>query len=106
MMRWLQIIVFSTLSLGLSSALVSFAVADDDQDAARAALARGEIRPLKDMLEIIDDVLPGSNVIKVEFDRDDGFYIYELKVIDAKGVIREVEIDAKTGNILDIEVDD
>lgn len=101
MLKWLHICALSALLAGIAPA-----IADDDQDAARAALARGEIRPLKDMLAALEKALPGNSVIKVEFDRDDGLYIYELKVIDAGGVIREVEMNAKTGEIIDIEIDD
>lgn len=93
--------VFASLPVFIGSAF-----AGNDQDAARRALARGEIMPLKDILERLEEVLPGNNVIRVRFDRDDGLYIYELRVIDARGVLREVEMDAKNGRILEIEVDD
>lgn len=90
----------------LIPAFIGSAFAGDDQDAARRALARGEIMPLRDILDRVEDVLPGNSVIRVKFDRDDGIYIYKLKVIDVQGVLREVELDAKTGMILEIEVDD
>lgn len=86
--------------------LTSTSYGNSGQDAARKALASGEILPLKTMLDLLEKALPNHNIIKVKFEQDDGLYIYELKVIDEKGVIREVEMNAKTGEILDIEVDD
>jgi len=80
--------------------------ADNDQDMARRALAEGRVKPLQDILTILDKKIPGHRIIKVKFEHDDGQYIYELKIIDTAGIVHEVEIDARTGRILEIEVDD
>lgn len=79
--------------------------AGDDQDRARAALERGEIRPLDEVLAALKAARPGE-VLKVELKRDDGIWQYEFKVLTPDGRRREVEIDAKTLRILDDDDDD
>jgi uncharacterized membrane protein YkoI len=75
---------------------------DDDQDRARRALQAGEIRPLEEVLRAVRSVLPGD-VVGVELDRDDGRWIYEIKVLSPDGHRREVEIDARDLRILEID---
>ncbi|PZQ17706.1 MAG: peptidase [Ancylobacter novellus] len=73
-----------------------------DQDEARRALERGEIRPLDQVLDAARKALPGD-VVKVELDEDDGRWIYEIKILTASGDRREVEIDAKSLQVLEID---
>ncbi|WP_253798981.1 PepSY domain-containing protein [Rhodovulum sp. P5] len=72
------------------------AQADPDHDRARAALERGEILPLS---EILPDVQArhGGRVIEVELERERGRYVYEFEVITRSGRILEIEVDAATG---------
>ena len=46
--------------------------------------------------------LPGE-VIGVELDRDDGRWVYELKILTPNGDRRELELDARDLTILDID---
>ncbi len=85
------------------------AVAKDDksnckkeQDCALQALKRGEIRPLTDVLAVAREKLPGE-VIKVELDRDDGVWVYEIKVLTSSGKRREIEINAQTLAVIKID---
>lgn len=77
---------------------------DDDHDRARAAFERGVILPLSQITAIATDRF-GGRVIEVEFDEDDGRYLYELEMITGSGRVIEVEIDAGTGRILKVEND-
>lgn len=81
---------------------LSPAVAESDQDQARRALERGEIRPLDQVLDAARKALPGD-VVKVELDEDDGRWIYEIKILTSGGERREVEIDAKSLQVLEID---
>lgn len=78
---------------------------DDDQDRARRALEAGEILPLSDILEAAQDARPGR-VIEVDLDRDGGQWIYQLELVSPNGHLYEMEIDAATGVILEIERED
>lgn len=77
----------------------------DEHDLARRALEAGEILPLADILNAATSARPGR-VIEVELDRDDGRWLYELELVTPDGRLYEMEIDAATGNILEIERED
>jgi uncharacterized membrane protein YkoI len=95
---------FLTLAAVILVSLSSYAALADesDQDQARRALERGEIRPLDQVLDAARKALPGD-VVKVELDEDDGRWIYEIKVLTSGGERREVEIDAKSLEVLEID---
>ena len=57
------------------------------------------------ILEIVRARQPGD-VIEVELDRDDGVWEYEVKVLDAQGVVRKVTLAARDGTVLKVKVDD
>ena len=79
------------------------ALADrDDHDRARRALEAGEILPLSDILDAATAVRPGR-VIEIELERDDGRWVYELELVSPQGRLYEMEIDAASGLVLDVE---
>ena len=49
--------------------------------------------------------VPGE-VQEVEFETEDGMEIYEIEIMTADGTEVEVEIDATTGDVLEIETED
>jgi len=69
-----------------------------DQDAARQAVESGEIRPLADILHAVRGKLPGE-VVGVEIESKNGRWLYEFRVLDGKGNLFEVYVDARTGEI-------
>lgn len=87
----------------LLSLIAGPALADrDDHDRARRALEAGEVLPLSEILSAVEAAQPGR-VIEVELERDDGRWIYELELVAPDGRILEIEIDAATADILDID---
>jgi uncharacterized membrane protein YkoI len=76
----------------------------EDQLAASAALARGEILPIARILEIATASVPGD-VLKVKLEREKWGFKYEVKILAHNGRVREVELDARNGRILSIEDD-
>lgn len=77
------------------------AVARDDQDheAARKAMARGEILPLTRILPVVAQARPGD-VLEVQLDRHRERFVYEVTVLTRAGKVTEVHVDAKTGALL------
>lgn len=74
----------------------------EEQERARRALAEGRIRPLTEILALVQPHL-GGEVIEVELDEEDGAYVYEIKVLTPRGRRRELEVDAATGRVLKVE---
>lgn len=77
----------------------------DDQDQARQALERGEIRSLDEVLRAAREKVPGD-VVKLDLKRDDGRWLYKLKILTPQGRRREVKIDAGSLKVVDDDDDD
>ena len=76
------------------------AVADRrDHDLARQALEAGQILPLRSILEIVETRYPGQ-VLEVEFEHEDGAFLYEIKVLQPQGKLVKLELDARNGQVL------
>jgi uncharacterized membrane protein YkoI len=87
------------LSILLSAA--SPALADEsrrDQDEAREAVERGAIRPLEEILAKLRERFPGD-VVKIKLEREHGLWVYEFRLLDPRGRLREITVDAATGAV-------
>lgn len=73
---------------------------DQDHEAARAALARGEILPLTRILAVVAQQHPGD-ILEVELDRHGARFVYEVTVLTRAGKVTEVHVDGKTAVVLD-----
>ncbi|MBS0535875.1 MAG: PepSY domain-containing protein [Proteobacteria bacterium] len=71
---------------------------DRRRDEMRRAVEAGEIRSLADIIAGVRGQLPGD-IAGVEIERENGHWIYELRVIDGSGRLYEVYIDARNGTI-------
>lgn len=92
-------IVLIALTLGVSAR-------DLSQDEALRLREQGRIIPLETLLELVAQRHPQSSLLEVELEEDDDIYIYEVELATRDGVVRELEIDAHTGQILKDEEDD
>lgn len=72
--------------------------------AIRAAVDRGELVPLPRILALAQAQVAGD-VVKTELETEDGRLIYEVKILTPTGRVREVKLDARTGDALSIEDD-
>ena len=76
-----------------------------NQDDAREALKKGKVMSLTAILDIAAKREPGT-VIAVELETQrNGRLIYEIDVITDDGRRRELQIDARKGEILSVEDD-
>lgn len=69
------------------------------QQAALAALQRGEILPLARIMAIATSVAPGD-IIEIEYKAGP---LYEVEVLTSTGRIRELRLDARTGEVIRIK---
>lgn len=104
-------IFVSYLVAAVALAMAAPALADrghgrsgDHDDALEAVEAR-EALPLTRIMEIALHTVPGE-IIEIELDREDGRLIYEVDVLTRTGRLRQVEIDARTGQVLEVEDED
>lgn len=63
-----------------------------------------QVMELARALEIADTHVHGE-VVKVELERDDDRFVYEIKVLADNGRVREIKLDAHTGALIEIEDD-
>ncbi len=78
---------------------------DDDEEAAEAALARGDARPVHELLQRVNSKFAGR-VLKIELEHeDDGdmFWVYEVKLLTPQGDILELAYDAATLELITLE---
>ena len=79
---------------------------DDDHsyDRARRAVSRGEVLPIEKILEHVRAQVEGQ-ILEIEFEQEHGRWVYEFKIIDAKGRLLEASFDAQSGKLLYAEED-
>jgi uncharacterized membrane protein YkoI len=96
----------AVLVLAATAACVPLAgAADEDHALARRLREAGEIRPLEEISARARAAKAGE-VLETELERSGGRYVYEMEILDAQGQVWELELDAKTGELLHMEIDD
>ncbi|MBN9339608.1 MAG: peptidase [Comamonadaceae bacterium SCN 68-20] len=79
--------------------------ADDgghDHDRARQALEQGQVLPLRTVLDRVEREYQGQ-ALKVEFEHDDGRFIYEIRLLQRDGRLAKLKVDAVNGQVLKIK---
>lgn len=94
--------------IGLSLCAVNLAgsAGDTDQDEVLELRREGKVLPFQRILKSVFERYPDVQILEVELEEDDGQYLYEIDILTEDSVVRELEIDARTGRILDDERDD
>lgn len=100
-----QFVVNSLTALLIASSATGTALASSDHDRARQALQSGEILPLDKILASVAATHPGQ-VLEVELDREryggKKIWVYEIKSMTQDGKLQKLEVDAKTGEVLQV----
>ena len=91
--------------LALLLAATSAASRDLDQDEALRLRRGGLILPLESLLQQAMARYPGARLLEAELEKEDERYIYEIELLTADGVARELELDARDGRVLKDEED-
>lgn len=65
----------------------------------------GDILPLEALLQDVRQHYPGR-IIEIELEKEDDRYVYELEIVDDNGIVWEIELDARTGELLERERED
>ena len=72
---------------------------DDDHEAARQAVQAGEVLPLPAILDKVGRDYPGQ-VLEVELERDQGLWVYKLRLLQSGGGMVKVKVNARTAEVL------
>ena len=96
------------LYLGLVVGTISFSALGDDSDfnaqQIRKMVSQGKILPLETILKINKPLIEGT-LLDLEVESEHGKIIYELEFLRQNGDVVELIIDAKTGKLLDQEIE-
>lgn len=84
------------------NAIVSFA--DDNQAAARKLSASGKILSLEKIHQKAKAIKSGK-ILETELEIKGSQYVYEVELLDDKGLVWEIDLDAKTGKLIKLEED-
>ena len=96
------------LFLALAAGTTSFRVGaseDVSQAEIRELVKSGEILPLETILAQFPKKDYGK-LLDLEVEREHGTIVYEFEFLREDGLINEIEVDARNGNILNQEIED
>lgn len=74
---------------------------ESDHELARQALQQGKVLPLRTVLDQVERQYQGQ-VLKVEFEHDDGRFIYEMRLLHPNGQLSKLKVDAVDGRVLSV----
>ncbi|MFT0868179.1 PepSY domain-containing protein [Pseudomonas sp. CAM1A] len=94
------------LALALLTVCSLAAARDLDQDEALELRQKGIILPLEQLLESALGRYPGARLLEAELEEKHERYEYEVELLTPAGVVREIKLDARTGELLKDEEDD
>ena len=103
-MRVSQKLVLLCAAVSVGTALaVSAAEVENAVDIGNA-IKSGDILPLEQVIDRATAEYPGT-ITEIELGSSDGRYTYEIDVVDDAGVKRELQLDAKTAELLSSKLD-
>lgn len=88
-------LVLALLAAGLAAGLA----ADGDHEQAYRLRERAEILPLAEILDRLG-LAPDDRILEVETEFEHGRRVYEIEYVTGQGRIVEVEVDARSGEVL------
>ncbi len=74
-------------------------LAANDHDRAKQLKEAGDILPLEEIIEKAGREYPGR-VLETEIEENNDQIIYELEILDEKGIVWELKFDARSGKLL------
>lgn len=88
-------------------AFCSVVVARDlNQDEALRLRQKGVILPLEQLLQQAMDRHPGAKLLEAGLEEEHDVYIYEVELLTADGVVRQLDLEAATGRLIKDKDDD
>jgi uncharacterized membrane protein YkoI len=79
--------------------------ADEGPAEARKLREAGQILPLEAIAERAHAARAGQ-ILETELERSGDRYVYEIEVLDDAGTVWELQLDAKSGEVVEMKQDD
>ena len=92
------------VAIALFGALLALA-ADQQTQPDQTAAQRSDVLPLDQILQRVHEQYPGK-VVETELGHKRGRDVYEIDVVDDRGVKKELKYDAKTGALISSKVEE
>lgn len=111
-MKWfVRYSAMLVLVLAVLALSVGAQARDLNQDEALRLRQAGIILALEQLMQPALERYPGATLLEAELEENPsaepaGRYIYEIELLTSTGVVRELELDARDGRILQDEEDD
>lgn len=109
MTKKLNLTILTTIACALLASLFiltdNHAKADINQQTARQLLSAGKILPLEKITKLAKAIKPGE-VLETELEFKKGIHIYEVEILDTNSQVWEIKLDAKTGKLIKLELED
>jgi uncharacterized membrane protein YkoI len=77
---------------------------DIDQATVRKLRSSGQILPLEKIHTKAKTIKTGK-ILETDLETKNGQYIYEIEMLDDKGIVWEIKLNAKTGQLIKLEED-
>ncbi|MCG6897449.1 MAG: PepSY domain-containing protein [Thiocapsa sp.] len=71
-----------------------------DHDEVKQLREAGQILPMGAVMAGAQSVQPGQ-LVEAELEREDGIYLYEIKILAADGSVHELYLDASTAEVIE-----
>ena len=97
--------VFCLLEICVLFPGMRFAAADEDHELARRLRESGQILALEDIMTKARAIKAGE-LLETDLEKKQGRYVYEIEILDQAGQVWELELDAATGKLMQMERDD
>ena len=97
--------ILPLLLAALLVATPALAGRDLEQDEALRLRQAGVIQPLDALLRPLLERYPGARLLEAELEEEHGRYIYELELLTRQGEVRDIELDASSGAVLEDKED-
>jgi uncharacterized membrane protein len=78
--------------------------ADIDQATARKLRSSRQILPLE-KIHTKAKAIKAGKILETELESKKGQYIYEIELLDDKGIVWEIKLNARTGQLIKLEED-
>ena len=93
------------LSMAAAGWLLPQAGSGESPASAGQLAAKGQILSLEKISKLAKTYKAGE-ILEVELEKKHGRYLYEVEILDMRSQVWELKLDAKTGQLLKMELDD